>query len=233
MRVLGLVPARGGSKGIPRKNLAPLLGRPLLAYTARAALEARRLDRVVLSTDDPEIARVGAGCGLEVPFMRPPELARDSTPSALVLRHALEMLESDGDLFDAVCLLQPTSPLRRAADIDACIDLFAAADADTVVTVLPVPDKYNPHWVFFSGPGGRICLATGGSEPIPRRQDLPPAYHRDGSVYVVRAALARQGRIFGERTFACVMSAAESVNIDHPSDLERAARLLEKGALLP
>src|SRR5262245_25269040 len=114
MQVLGVVTARGGSKSIPRKNLAPLLGRPLLAYTAEAALGSRRLTRVVLSTDDPEIARVGRQCGLEVPFLRPPELARDETPTIPVLQHAVRELEASDRRYDAVLVLQPTNPLRRA-----------------------------------------------------------------------------------------------------------------------
>ena len=113
MTVVGIVPARGGSKGIPRKNIAPLLGKPLLAYTAEAALAARRLARVILSTDDDEIAEVGRRCGLEVLFMRPPELARDDTPMLPVVQHAVRWLEERGDRYDAVCLLQPTNPLRR------------------------------------------------------------------------------------------------------------------------
>lgn len=106
MRVLGLVPARGGSRGVPRKNLRSLVGRPLLAYTAEAALAAVRLDRVVLSTDDPEIAAVGEELGLDVPFMRPAELATDDAPTLPVIQHALSALAASGDCYDAVCLLQ-------------------------------------------------------------------------------------------------------------------------------
>src|SRR4051812_11741596 len=118
MKVLAIITARGGSKGIPRKNLAPLAGKPLLAYTAEAALAARSLARVVLSTDDEEIAEVGRKLGVDVPFMRPAELARDDTPTLPVLQDVVRRLEAAGEHYDAIFTLQPTNPLRRSSDID-------------------------------------------------------------------------------------------------------------------
>ncbi|MEP6903238.1 MAG: acylneuraminate cytidylyltransferase family protein, partial [Actinomycetota bacterium] len=147
MKVLGLIPARGGSKGVPRKNIRLLNGKPLLAYTAETALQCKTLARVILSTEDAEIADVGRTCGLDVPFMRPLELAQDSTPSLNVVRHALLTLQANGEDFDAICLLQPTNPLRRADDIDACVELLIRTKADSVISVLPVPHEYNPKWV--------------------------------------------------------------------------------------
>jgi CMP-N-acetylneuraminic acid synthetase len=227
MRVLGVVPARGGSKGIPRKNIAPLLGKPLLAYTAEAALAARRLSRVILSTDDEEIAEVGRRCGLEVPFMRPPELAQDDTPMLPVVQHAVRWLEERGDRYDAVCLLQPTNPLRRPEDIDACIELLAETGADALVTVLPVPHRYNPHWVCFRDGDGFLRLSTGEPVPISRRQDLPPAFHREGSVYVTRRDVLMEGNsLYGTRLAGLVMDPAVSVSVDDMLDWERAERLL-------
>ena len=170
MRVVGLVPARGGSKGIPRKNARLLAGRPLLAYTADAAAQARGLSRVILSTEDPEIAELGRSCGLEVPFVRPAELARDDTPMLPVVEHALRWLEEHGERFDAVCLLQPTHPLRRPEDIDACVALLAEKAAEAVVTVSTVPAEYNPHWVYFRCEDGCIHLATGEAAPIGRHR---------------------------------------------------------------
>src|SRR5258708_262302 len=146
MRVLGVIPARGGSKGIPRKNIQLLCGIPLLQYAAESALAARLLSRVILTTDDEEIAEVGRRCGLEVPFLRPLELAEDRTPMLPVVQHAVRSLEQAGDHFDAICLLQPTNPLRQPEDIDSCIELLEARSADAAVTVLQVPVKYNPHW---------------------------------------------------------------------------------------
>ena len=218
-RVLGLVPARGGSKGLSRKNVRCLGEQPLLAYTARSALEARRLTRVVLSTDDAEIAAVGHRVGLEVPFLRPPGLALDDTPMVPVVRHALEALESNGERYDAVCLLQPTVPFREATEIDRCVELLQESTADTVITVAAVPVIYNPHWVFLADAEGFLRLSTGEAEPIGRRQDLPPAYHRDGSVYVTRREVVMgQATLFGARVLGHSVQRTAHVNIDGPAD---------------
>ena len=231
-RVLAVVPARGGSKGLPRKNIRVLAGKPLLAYTAEAALAARRLTRVVLTTDDEEIAEVGRQWGIEVPFLRPAELAEDDTPTLPVVQHAVRWLEQRGDSFNSVCLLQPTNPLRRAEHIDACIELLESSGADAVVTVLPVPAEHNPHWVYFRNPEGILKLSTGEPAPIARRQDLPPAFHREGSVYVTRRrVLIEQNSLYGERLVGFLMDPAESVNIDSPADLDRAERLLRVAAI--
>jgi CMP-N-acetylneuraminic acid synthetase len=227
MRVLGLIPARGGSKGVPRKNVRLLCGKPLLQYTAEAALMAKRLARVVLSTDDEEIAAVGRRCGLEVPFRRPGHLAEDTTPMLPVVQQAVRWMEAEGHFFDAICLLQPTNPLRRAGDIDACIELLEAGGADAVVTVLPVPEEYNPHWVYFQGEDGSLRLSTGERWPISRRQDLPPAFHREGSVYVTRRNVLMEGdSLYGRRLVGYCLSAERSVNIDSVEDWERAEKLL-------
>lgn len=228
LRVLGLVPARAGSKGIPGKNLRSLAGKPLLAYTAEAARAARSLARVVLSTEDERIAELGRRLGLDVPFRRPAELARDDAPMLPVVRHALETLEGRGERYDAVCLLQPTSPLRRAADVDRCVARLAEGDVDAVVSVLPVPHEHNPHWVFVER-DGLLHLATGEGEPIPRRQELPPAYHRDGSVYVTRREAILAGSLFGRRLAGVAMDPSRHVNLDQEDDWQRAERLLAGG----
>jgi CMP-N-acetylneuraminic acid synthetase len=229
MRVLGLVPARGGSRGVPRKNARLLGGKPLLQYTADAALAARLLTRVVLSTDDAEIAEIGRRCGLDVPFMRPAELARDETPMVPVVRHALEAVEATDGAYDAVCLLQPTAPLRGSEEIDACIELLERAGADTVITVRRVPEEYNPHWVYLVDESGALRLSTGEDAPIARRQDLPPAFHRDGAVYVARRAVVMErGSLFGDRVLGYVSHREHTVNIDGPADWRRAEQLVER-----
>jgi CMP-N-acetylneuraminic acid synthetase len=228
MRVLGIVTARGGSKGVPRKNVRPLAGKPLIGWTAEAALASKRLARVVLTTDDAEIAEAGRRAGLDVPFMRPAELALDSTPSLPVLQHVVRSLEQAGDRYDATCLLQPTSPLRDAGTIDACIDLLETSGADSVVTVLPVPAEYNPHWVFFRDAAGTLLPAMPGPM-IPRRQELPPAFHREGQVYVTRRDVLVDGNsLYGARTMGYPIDPARSVNIDTPEDWERAELLLAR-----
>jgi CMP-N-acetylneuraminic acid synthetase len=229
-RVLGLIPARGGSKAVPRKNIKPLCGKPLLEYTARAALGARLLSRVILSTEDEEIREAGLRCGLEAPFLRPAELATDDAPMLPVVRHALGWVEDRGERFDAVCLLQPTNPLRRAEDIDACIELLERTDADSVVTVLPVPDEYNPHWVYFQTPEGALYLSTGAASPIGRRQDLPPAFHREGSVYVTRRNVVIDGdSLYGKRMVGYKLDPGGTVNIDTIEDWRRAEGMLSAG----
>lgn len=219
MKVLGLIPARGGSKGVPRKNIRLLNGRPLLSYTAEAALSTKSLARVILSTEDEEIAEVGRKCGLDVPFMRPAELAEDSTPTLPVIQHVLRNLEEGGEYFEAVCLLQPTNPLRRYEDIDACVEFFVNSNADCVMSVLPVPPEYNPHWVYWLDETNRLKLSTDAKEPIPRRQDLPSAYHRDGSIYVTRReVLMDRGSLYGDDVLGFVIDRQFSANIDTEED---------------
>jgi CMP-N,N'-diacetyllegionaminic acid synthase len=231
MRVLGIVTARGGSKGIPRKNIALLVNKPLLAYTAEAALAARRLTRVVLSTDDEEIARVGRDYGLEVPFLRPSELARDDTPSLPVVQHAVKWFEERNECFEGVCLLQPTHPFRRPEHIDGCIELLETSGADAVISVLPVPHQYNPHWVYMLNPQGFLQLSTGEEAPIPRRQHLPRAYHREGSVYVTRRdILMEHNSLYGKRLVGYPLASGSCINLDTPQDWEQAEQALRGGA---
>jgi CMP-N-acetylneuraminic acid synthetase len=232
MRVLGIVTARGGSKGVPRKNLADLGGRSLLSYTAAAARRAKRLSRVIVSTDDSEIAAEAQRCGLEVPFLRPAELARDDTPTLPVLQHAVSLLEAAGQRYDAICILQPTHPFRRTEDIDGCIELLESSDADAAMTIARVPDEFNPHWTYQRDPDGSLRLTTGEQAPIPRRQELPAAYHREGSVYVTRRDVLMLGNsIYGTRVVGLLVDAEQRVNIDTPRDLEQARALLaESGA---
>lgn len=230
MRVLGLVPARGGSKGIPRKNIKPLAGRPLLTYTVEAALAADRLDRVVLTTDDEEIAALGKALGLDVPFLRPRELAEDDTPMLPVVQHALRALVSEGDQYEAVCLLQPTNPLRPPDLIDRCVGLLEGGDADAVVTVTRIPSEHNPHWAFVQDGTGYLNIATGEEQPITRRQDLPPAFHREGSVYLTRVPVVLAGSLYGRRLLGLEVAADDNVNLDDPADWARAEQLLASGA---
>ncbi|MGH9802132.1 MAG: cytidylyltransferase domain-containing protein [Blastocatellia bacterium] len=228
MKVLGLIPARGGSKGMPRKNIRLLAGKPLLAYTAESALASKLLTRIILSTDDEEIAEVGRNCGVEVPFLRPAELAEDATPTLPVVQHAVRFLESQGERFDAVCLLQPTNPLRRTSDIDGCIELLESAEADAVFTMLAVPAEHNPHWVYFKNADGSLWLSTGEATPIPRRQSLPTAFHREGSVYVTRRDVVMlNNSLYGPRVIGFEIERQRSVNIDSASDWARAEAMLQ------
>ena len=226
MRTLGIIPARGGSKGIPHKNKRLLGGKPLVRYTIDAAQAAQRLSAIALTTDDEELAQIGRACGLEI-ILRPAELAQDATPMLPVVQHAVGCLERLGRMFDAICLLQPTTPMRRAEHIDGCIELLQGSGADAVVTVLPVPAHHNPHWVYFQGADNTLYLSTGEQTPISRRQDLPPAFHREGSVYVVRRdILMEQHSLYGQRLIGYPLDPDQAVNIDTLADWERAASLL-------
>jgi CMP-N,N'-diacetyllegionaminic acid synthase len=212
--VLGIIPARGGSKGIPRKNIRSMAGTPLLLYTARAVLAATSLSRILLSTDDPEIAAVGRSAGLEVPFLRPAELSQDSTPMVQVVLHALAWTRSCGLEYEAICLLQPTSPLRSASTIDRCVALLWERDADSVISVRPVPPEHNPHWVYFESPTGLLEPFVRGTE-ITRRQELPPAYHADGSVFVVKTEVVmREHSLKGKRMIGAVSPENEAADLD-------------------
>lgn len=229
MKALGIIPARGGSQGLPRKNIRLLCGKPLLQYTAEAALAAKHLSRIILSTEDEEIAEIGRTCGLEVPFRRPAELARDDTPTLSVMQHAVQWVEDRGELYDFICLLQPTNPLRKPEDIDACLTMLAQGEMDSVISVLPVPHDYNPHWVYLLDQEGLLRLSTGESTPYPRRQELPPAFHREGSVYVTRRdVLMKDNSLYGKRTIGYVMDPDRHVNIDGPDDWKVAEHLLSQ-----
>lgn len=217
MRVLGLVPARGGSKGIPRKNIRPLCGRPLLVYTAEAARASRRLDRVVLSTEDEEIAAIGREAGLEVPFLRPPELATDDTAAIAPVLHALDWLATrEGYRPDALMLLQPPSPLRRAKDIDEAISLLEREAADGVTSVCP-PD-YHPYWMKIVRDGFLVPFMAEGAQ-YHSRQQLPPVLRTNGAIYLARVDPLRERCGFElERTVPYLMRREDSINIDDEFD---------------
>jgi len=144
MKVLCVIPARGGSRNAPLQNFRLLAGKPLLAYTAETALAAARLSKVVLSTDDEDVAEVGRRCGLQQ-ILRSAELSRENTPVERVVEDAVRRLEAAGESCDAVCVLDPASPFRRPEDIDRCIEMLERTGADSVATVVPVPQEYHPH----------------------------------------------------------------------------------------
>lgn len=228
MRFIGLIPARGGSKGIPGKNVADCAGRPLLAWTCEAALGSKRLARTLLSTDSEEIAAAGRACGVEVPFLRPADLARDATPALPVMNHALEWLESKGEAVDAIVLLQPTSPLRRSAHVDEAAALFEQGDADTVVSVMDVPHNCHPASVMRER-GGVLLPFLDGAETVTQRQQQEPLLVRNGpAVLVVSCRTLRAGKLYGARTLGYRMSAVDSIDVDTPDELALAGLLLAR-----
>lgn len=228
MQVLGIVTARGGSKGLPRKNIHALCGKPLLQYTAEAALKAKRLARVILSTEDEEIAGVGRQCGLEVPFMRPPELARDDTPHVPVLQDMVRRLEQAGQIYDAIFTLQPTNPLRLSSDIDGAIELLERTGADSVISFVAVGEKHPARMKFIGDDGRVIDPPFAEKSEGQRRQDLPALYLREGSIYLTRRdVLMKHNSVKGHDCRAWIMPQDRACNIDGPFDLFLAEQLLK------
>jgi CMP-N-acetylneuraminic acid synthetase len=219
MRILGLIPARGGSKGVPHKNKKELHGKPLLQYTIDAAKEAVGIDRLVFSSEDESLRSLAKEMGAEVPFERPDHLAQDASGSLGVVQHALQSLAQQGDQYDAVCLLQVTNPFRTTAFIDKAINAFKVSDTDALVSVLKVPHEYNPHWVFEANDAGQLYLATGEKDIIKRRQDLPDAFIRDGGIYITKTkVILEDDSLYGSSLSHIVSDPARHVNIDTMDD---------------
>jgi len=219
---LALIPARGGSKGVPRKNVRPLCGRPLIAWTIEAALGSGYIDRVVVSTEDEEIAAIACNCGAEVPFLRPAELARDDTPGIEVVLHTLRQL---AQRFDRVIVLQPTSPLRTATDIDRALRKQAEAKAPFCVSV--TRPKHHPCWSLRADSEGFLRPLL--PELPNRRQDLPPVYALNGAIYIAETqALIRQRSFLGEPLLGYEMPPERSLDIDTELDFAIAELLMMK-----
>jgi CMP-N,N'-diacetyllegionaminic acid synthase len=219
LEILGVIPARGGSKAIPRKNLALLRNRPLIAYTCDAVRGSTLLTRTIISTDDPEIAQTVQQYGIEVPFMRPAELSEDSTVIIPVLQHALTALRPYRP--DIVVLLQPTSPLRTSAHIDGALQLMIETNSDTVVSTIKVPHNFSPASVMRMENGLLTPYAEG--TPILRRQDKPLVYARNGpAVLASKTEVIENGALMGNVMRGFEMDRLSSLDIDEAFDLELA-----------
>ena len=228
MKILGIIPARGGSKGIPRKNIVVVGGKPLIQYSIDLGLEAMReglIDRCIVSTDDEEIARIARTLGGDVPFLRPAEISNDTAKSVDFMLHALSFLERQGEHYDAVLLLQPTSPLRTIEDVRVIIQSFKEGNSESLISVyredhvhalvsyhyqdgigIPLDDKHN----------------VGG-----RRQEHQPIYVRNGAFYLTTSDyLTREQKVFSSRPILYVMSKSRSVNLDGPEDLDLLNKIL-------
>ncbi len=206
-RILAVVPARGGSKGVATKNLRPVLGVPLVVRAGQIAAELDWVDRAVCSTDHGGITRAAHDAGLETPFFRPPELSGDRVGDLEVLTHALRETEADdGTRYDVVVMLQPTSPLRRPEHVTATVDRLIADDLDAVWTVSPTDPKSHPLKQLVLDSEGRMQLFDERGADIVARQQLAPVYHRNGAAYAItRDCLLEQGSILGERAAAVVI----------------------------
>ena len=212
-KILGLIPARGGSKGVPRKNVLEVNGRPLIAWTIDEAKKSKYIDRLILSSEDAEIIETAKRCGCEAPFVRPAELSRDETPGIDPVLHAVGAVEG----FDYLVLLQPTSPLRIAGDIDGCIERCIDGGFDSCVSVKEVGD--HPY-LMFKLLGG-AALEKLHKEKADRRQDLPEFYVLNGAVYVSRIGSILDAKDFiTPNTAGYVMPEDRSLDIETPHDIE-------------
>lgn len=225
MTTFAVIPARGGSQGLPRKQLRRLAGEPMIAHTIRAALTAQGVDRVVVSTDDERIARVALAYGAEVPFLRPANLAEDATPTLPVIQHAVRLLEAVGEIVSVVVTLQPTSPLRTAAQIDAALDLLRSSGARAVVSVAPLG---LPASVIGAVVDGRF-------HPLPmepgtdlRRQGSPVAFRLTGAIYVTSRDLLAEGSLLGVEPMALISNGPTAIDVDTMADLRAARRAMKR-----
>ena len=225
MRFLGIIPARGGSKGVPGKNIRPLAGKPLIAWTIEAAQQSGSLDLLVVSTDDPAIAAVARDLGVEV-RMRPAALAEDNTPTRPVLEHVARELEAEGAAFDAIVTLQPTSPLRLPVHIkEACSQFAADPQADSLVSCIAVPHIFNPLSVMKRNAAGYLENFVEGAA-ITRRQEKPEVFARNGAaVYVTRRSRICD-YVFGGKLLCYLMDEKYSLDIDTVADFTAAEHLM-------
>jgi CMP-N-acetylneuraminic acid synthetase len=228
LSIPALITARGGSKGIPRKNVVDLGGKPLIAWTIEAALQSEKIGRVIVSTDDEEIADAACHAGAEVPFMRPADLAQDGSAHIPVIQHALRWLEQDeGALPEFFCLLQPTSPLRTAGHIDEAVQLLLDKKTDAVVSVCEA--ETHPFMARKIDSHGILHTFLDIPEGYLRRQNFPAAYEINGAIYLCRSRIVMEENILmPTHTAGFVMDKKSSLDIDTPEDLERTRNLLLK-----
>ncbi|ORX24521.1 CMP-N-acetlyneuraminic acid synthetase [Thermoanaerobacterium sp. PSU-2] len=223
--ILAIIPARGGSKGVKRKNVRPLLNRPLIAYTIEAALQANFLDKIIVSTEDPEIASISKEFGAEIPFMRPVELASDDAKAIDVIFHAMNWLEKNHAVYDLVMLLQPTSPLRKAYDIKNAIDILYEKKARAVVSVCEA--EHSPLWMNVLNED--LCMKDFLRKDVlnKNRQEISKYYRINGAIYVSDWNYLIQNKgFFGEKTYAYIMPNERSIDIDTELDLKFAEFLM-------
>jgi CMP-N,N'-diacetyllegionaminic acid synthase len=228
--MLAVIPARSGSKAIPKKNIINFCGQPLISWTIKAALDSKRFNRVIVSTDSEEIAIIAKSYGAEVPFLRPHELAQDDTPSLAVLQHLIEVLKSIDDYIpESITTLQPTSPLRTESHITAALDLFQNdPNADSLVSCIEVPHQFHPYSVMRLKENGYLTPYSTEATLPSRRQDKPVLYARNGAAIYITRTNRIKSYIFGGNLIPFYMSAEDSVDIDTYEDLRIAEYFFNK-----
>lgn len=219
-RVLGLIPARSGSKRIPKKNIYPVLGKPLIWYIIQAAKGSKTLDEIIVSTDSKRIVILAQKYGIEVPFLRPKKLAQDNTPDLPVFQHAIYELEKRGRIFDIIVNLRPTAALLRPEDIDNAVNLLIKTGADSVRSMHEA--KISPYWMKIIDKKGQAhpFVPGKGETEYPTRQSLPQKiYELNGQVDVMRVNWIKKGLLYGRKMWPYVMHAEHAIDLDDPNDI--------------
>jgi len=227
-KVIAVIPARGGSKRLPRKNVLPLQGKPLISWSIAAGLDSNYVDQVIVSTDCDEIASVAREYGAEIPFMRPSEIAGDTASTDSAILHLLTELSTNDS--DIIVILQPTSPLRLAADIDAALDKLVAINGDGVVSVCEC--EHSPYWSNSLPNDGNMGAFIKEGVQGKRSQDLPTCYRLNGAVYAfsVKSIIKNQGLSYTSSVYSSIMPTERSVDIDHALDFKLAEVILNSKA---
>ncbi len=226
--VLGVITARGDSKSVPLKNIHTLAGKPLIAYTIDASRRSALLTRCIVSTDAEQIAQIALSLGADVPFMRPRELATDTTSSIEVVQHAISFFAEAGEHYDYVMILQPTSPLRTAADIDAAISIAHQTGADSVMSMKELDDMSVAKLKTVDSEGRIAPLVTDEGTRSALRQDMPKIYKRNAAIYLTKSEYVQKGDLFGEDSRAYIMPEERSIDINRPVDFELAEFFLSR-----
>jgi len=227
---LAIVPARGGSKGLPGKNIADLAGKPLIAWSIEAGQKSKYINKVVVSSDSDEILEIAQDFGAQ-PLKRPDKLASDTAASEPVIAHALVSLLQAGERYDYIVLLQPTSPLRNFEDIDNAIETMLRQKADALISVYEPP--HTPYKAFKQNTQGYLEGLIDSETPFKRRQDLPKVYMPNGAIYIVNSEkFMKTGKLFTDKTIPYVMSIQRSADIDTLEDLQKIRETFSKAAML-
>jgi len=223
--MLAIIPARGGSKGLPGKNIKKLSGKPLIAYSIEAAKNASSIDKVIVSTDSEEIAKVAREYGAEVPFMRPSHLAEDTSLAIDNYNYTVDRYKQDfGVGFNDFCVLQPTSPLRSSSDIDSAINMFYEKNADSVISYC---EEHHPvSWHKYLEDDNRV-INVFSDDALQNRQDIRPTFYPNGAIYIFKSSLIKLGLYYSDKTFAYIMPRNRSVDIDVLDDFRLAEFLMD------
>ena len=223
--MISIIPARGGSKGLPGKNILPLCGKPMIAYTIEAAKQSKYIDRVIVSTDDQKIAEIALQYGAEVPFLRPDFLASDTAQAVDNYIYTIERLSKEWNTpIEEFVVLQPTSPLRIAKDIDGAIEMFMEKQADSVISY--TPEAHPVRWHKYLDENNAFVDIF--DTTIANRQDLKTSYYPNGAVYVFRFSMIKERKYYTDKSYGFIMPRVRSVDIDYKEDFDYVEFLMSR-----